>query len=184
MESFSLNSRVGASQNFMAREFFVTRESPWEFIAMSRSWLRTMHSGQAGRGSYLIEGLWGVSNSDISAGSAWSSSSLMNSSTSFSMRDPGESTRRIPLTSSIGSESRDCFVMEFVALAIWAEKVSFPDWAMKRFKVFLWFLDRSSSNWKERFGGAHYFYLQCSRFGWGFYGWIWGCGRWKIGFSN
>ena len=46
----------------------------------------------------------------------------------FSRRDSSESTRRIHLTSSIGSVSREGSVMEFVDLAIWTEMVSFPRW--------------------------------------------------------
>ena len=60
----------------------------------------------------------GVSNSDISTSSTESSSSLINFSASFSRRDSGESNRRIPVTSSIGSELRDGSVKEFEALAI------------------------------------------------------------------
>ena len=55
-----------------------------------------------------------------------SSSSSMNFSASFSRRDSGESTRRIPYTSSIGSESKDGSLMEFLALAISTEMVSCP----------------------------------------------------------
>ena len=90
-------------------------------------------SGPEGRGSNSIGGLGGVSNSDISTGSTESSSSSMNLSASFSRRDSGESTRRIPLTSSIGSESREGSVVEFVDLAIWTEMVSFPRWTSSLF---------------------------------------------------
>ena len=69
----------------------------------------------------------------IYMGSVGSSSSLMNSSTSFSRRDSSESTRRIHVTSSIGLESRYGSIMEFVALMIWTEMVSFPRWTLSLF---------------------------------------------------
>ena len=132
-ESFSLDSRVGASSNSMAHVFSISRDSSWEIIVGSQSWSRTNFLGPEGRGSNSIGGLGGVSNSDIYMGSTGSSSSLMNSSTSFSRRDSGESTRRIHVTSSIGSESRYGSIMEFVALTIWTEMVSFPRWTLSLF---------------------------------------------------
>ena len=38
-------------------------------------------------------------------------------------------------------------------MAIWAEEIFFPKWALKRFEVFLEFLDGSSSNRKMNIGG-------------------------------
>ena len=87
-ESFSLDSRVGASSNSVAHGFSISKDSSWQIIVESRLRSRTTFSGPKGRGSNSIGGLGGVSNSDIYMGSV-GSSSLMNSSTSFSRRDSG-----------------------------------------------------------------------------------------------
>ena len=72
-----------------------------------------------------------------------SSSSSMNFSASFSRRDSGESTRRIPYTSSIGSESKDGSLMEFLALAISTEMVSCP----RRASILAWVGASMSNAW-------------------------------------
>jgi len=81
-----------------------------------------------GKGFNSIGGLQGVSYSDKSTGSTESSSSSTNFLASFSRRDFGESTGKTPFTYSIDSQSRDESAMEFAALAIWTENVSFPKW--------------------------------------------------------
>ena len=62
----------------------------------------------------------------MSLGSMESSTSSMNFSASLSRRDSGESKGRIPVTSMIGSESREGSAKEFTALEIWTKKVFLP----------------------------------------------------------
>ena len=63
-----LDSKVGASSNSTAYGFSISRDSSWEIVVESRSRSRTTFSGPKERGSNSIEGLGGVSNSDIYMG--------------------------------------------------------------------------------------------------------------------
>ena len=48
---------------------------------------------------------------------------------------------------------REGSVKEFWDSSVWTEESSSPNWALKRFEVFLWFLDWLSSNREGNFGG-------------------------------